>query len=451
MSIAFIAFFSVFFSIFFIAYVISSIILREKFELVKKKLYIIIPLYCILYWAIYFIFAGTFFLHPNYDFLNYYYCGKRFLKNPQDLYEDSDEYGYRYGYKYLPNFAMFIGVPLSLFPTVNEAYYFFYIINIFLGLIFTLLFNKLLILLNLKERVHRFLFLMVISNGWIVLQLYANNQIKYLVGVIILFIINRELKHIKYQIERDYKYYFINLNLFVFIVGLAQYFIFLLLIYLFHNISWRELIKIEIIKKYITIIVSFILQNILFIIYPGLIYDFDEIYQKEERRNNEKLKHFYLEYIDDYVITLPSEYKFYISLILNIILYAIILILILISHRRISLIEKFGYFCLAFVYLNYLAFRILLNIIPFVCILFIPYIDQTKRGIQFLKENIIVLIGLFSIAGLYFTPHKDAFSYPFIEGIYLGYLIFVIILGASFLALYLRKRKFQKIKSTENL
>ena len=393
------------------------------------------------------MFAGTFFLHPNYDFLNYYYCGRRFVNRPDDLYKDSSEYGYRYGYKYLPNFAMFIGVPLFLLPSIEIAYYVFYIINIFFGLIFTILFNKLLYLLNVKEKIHRFLFLIVISNGWIVFQLYANNQIKYLVGIIILYIINRELKYNKLQIEKDFKYYFINLNLFVFVIGLAQYFVFLLLIYLFHNISVKKLFKKENIKKYLTIIVSFIAQNFLLFVYPGLIYDMIEISQKEQKRNDTKLKHFYLEYIDDYVITLPSEFKLYISLTLNTILYIIILILIL--HRKLSLVEKFGYYSLSVIFLNYIAFRILLNIIPFVCILYIKHMDQTKRGIEFIKENIIVLIGLFSISGLYFIPHKAAFGYPYIEGIYLGHLIFIIILGLSFVVLYLKERKFRRLESLE--
>ncbi len=449
MTALFYAYFLFCIAIMLIFYVALFIFFNEKFEMIKKKLFVIIPLYCVLCWAGYYIVAGHFFLVPNYDFLNYYYCGKRFLKRPRDLYDDTDEYGYRYGYKYLPNFAMLIGVPLSLFPTIEMAYYFFYVINILLGLIFTLLFNRFLRLLDVKEGILRFLFLMVISNGWIVLQLYANNQVKYMVGVIILYIINRELKYNKHQIKKDFKFYFINLNLFVFVIGLAQYFIFLLLIYLFHNISMKELVKWENIKKYITIFVSFIAQNILFVIYPILLFDFYEIYEKEQRRNGLKLKLFYLEYFYDNGLYIPSVYKEGISIVLSIILYIIVLILIL--HRRINLVKKYGYFCIAFLYLNYIAFRILLNLIPFVCILFIPHMNQSKRGIEFIKENIIVLIGLMSIVGLYFVPHKEAFSYPYFEGIILGHLIFIIILAGCFLTLYLRKRKSQRIESQENI
>ena len=436
----FIAYFVVGIAIIIIFYITSLIFIsHEKVKDFKEKLCLIVPLYCILLWAIYYIFAGWFFLTPNYDFFNYYYCGKRVLKRPYDLYEDDFEYGYRYGYKYLPVFAILIGIPLSLFPTIEMAYYTFYIINIFLGLIFTWLFNILLKLLNVNEAFHRFLFLLVISNGWIVLQLYANNQIKYFVGILIMIIILREIKYEKYQIKKDFKYYFINLNVFVFIIGLAQYFIFLLIIYLFHDISKNDLFKWENIKKYITIIISFLLQNLLFLIYPRLIFDFYEIYLKEQRRNDVKLKHFYLEYIDDYVITLPSIYKFYISLILNIILYSVVLILTI--YKRISLIEKFGYFCLAFLYLNYIAYRILLNLIPFVCVLLIPYLNQKKRGFEFIKENFTILLCLISISGIFFTPHKEAFSYPFIEGIYIGYLIFMISFGVSFLVLIFKNKK----------
>ena len=266
-----------------------------------------------------------------------------------------------------------------------------------------------------------------------------------MVGLIILYIINRELKYNKHKLEKDFKFYFINLNLFVFVVGLAQYFTFLLLIYLFHNISKKELFKFENIKKYITIFVSFIAQNILFVIYPILIYDFMEIYDKEQRRNGLKLKLFYLEYFYDNGLYIPSVYKEGISIVLNIILYIIVLILIL--HRRINLPMKFGYFSVAFLYLNYISFRILLNLIPFVCILFIPHMNQTKRGIEFIKENIIVMLGLFSIVGLYFIPHKDAFSYPYYEGIILWHFIFIIILAGCFLTLYFRKKKHESLES----
>ena len=119
------------------------------------------------------------------DFFIVYKTGKLIFDKPADLYKPE------HMYSYLPVFAMFLSITFSLLP-FNIANYSFYIMNIFLGMLFTLEFNRILVLMDVKEKMHRFLFLMIISNGMIIFQLFFLNQFKYIIGVIILFVLKRQ-------------------------------------------------------------------------------------------------------------------------------------------------------------------------------------------------------------------------------------------------------------------
>ncbi|MFX0186775.1 MAG: hypothetical protein ACFE8A_03465 [Candidatus Hodarchaeota archaeon] len=443
MTLAFLAFFLACIGIFLLVYIAFFFVSKKKFENFKAHLYIIIPLYCILCWAAYFVINGNFLLnYPVYDFTNYYTCGERVINNPSELYKHNIYNGRRYGYKYFPNFAVIVGVPLYLIPTMLLAYQIFFIINIFLGLVFTLLFNRILYLLNLKERLHRFLFLIVVSNGWLVLQLYANNQVKYLIGVILLFILRQEIQFRLGQIKKDTKYYLINYNLFIFAVGMFPYFLFFFLIYIFQDISLKELFERVNLKKYSIIIISFLIQNFLFIIYPELIFDYYEVVQRDIRRVDMGLNYFYLQFFNDYYFdSLSNNSKAIISSILNFILYGIVVILII--YRKLKLEEKFGILSLSIVFLNYVSYRIGLILFPLICLLFVPYLEKDIFFTDFIKKNKIILIGLLSVLGIYIIPNSDKYNYPYMKDITLTYLIFVIILGFCIFLLY-RQLKFSK-------
>ncbi|MFX1392812.1 MAG: hypothetical protein ACFFAH_04475 [Promethearchaeota archaeon] len=451
MTIAFITFFLACFSIFFLIYTIIFIVSEKKFAYLKAHLYIIIPLYCILCWALYFVIFGNYLLHyAVYDFTNYYYCGERVLNNPSSLYEHNISHGRRYGYKYFPNFAVIIGVPLYLIPSLLLAYRIFYIINVFLGLLFTLLLNRILYLLNLKDKLLRFLFLIAVSNGWLVLQLYVNNQVKYLIGVILLFILKHELQYRFGQIKKNIKFYLIHYNLFIFIVGMFPYFLFFFLIYVFQDIPKNQIFDKRNLKNYCIIIVSFIIQNFLFVLYPNLIFDYYKIVQSDMNRVDLGLNHFYLEFFNDYCFdSLSKSSKAAISSILNYILYVIVFILII--YRKLKLEEKFGILSLSIIYLNYVSYRIGLILFPLVCLLFLPFLDQELKGWDIVKKNKFIFIGLLSVIGIYIIPSQDKYSYPYIEGIYLAHFIFVVILGLCFFLLFKQQKKLKEIKSDISL
>jgi len=435
----FIVFLVLVISTFLITYVCVFIFSPKKIKIVRENLYLIIPIYCVFSCAFYNIFLGNFFAPAvTYDFTNYYNCGKQLLKDPMDLYNPNiiNDEGGRYGYKYLPNFAVFIGLPLSFIPSMQLAYWIFYIINILFGIYFTILFNQILCLMNLKDKLHRFLFLLVVSNGWFVLQLYVNNQLKYLIGIGILFVIKRELYFNANGLKKDLKYYLIHYNILIFIVGMAPYFILLLLIYLFHDIPNKQILYTKYLKRYFILIGSFIAQNFLFVLYPRLIYEFYAMYLREAKRVDSKLNHFYLEYLVDNFIYLSGSQKSFISTTMNIILY--IIVIILAFDKRMELTEKLGIYSLSTVILNYIAYRIALILFPLITLLFIPYLYQEERGFNFLKKNKVVIIALFSIFFLYLTPNREQFHYPYIEGIYLSCLFYVIILVSCVLILYLK-------------
>ena len=102
----------------------------------------------------------------------------------------------------------------------------------------------------------RFLFLIAISNGYVIYLLFLFNQTKYIIGFLFLFVLRREIQFRIENIKKDIKFYLINYGLFLLAASAAPYFFPLFLIYLFHDISKDELfkkenIKLDILQKYI--------------------------------------------------------------------------------------------------------------------------------------------------------------------------------------------------------
>ena len=442
MLIAFIAYLLFVISVFCIFYVLIFIFFKSKFKLLRENLYFIIPIYCIICWAIYYVLIVNFLLSQvSYDFTNYYYCGERVLTKPNDLYRKNIEHGVRYGYKYLPSFAVIVGVPLYLMPSIEIAYKVFYIINVFVGILFVILFNKLLYFMKIEKKRLRILFLFISTNGWLILQQFRHNQTKFWIIVMLLYILIREFKAKEFLIEKNLKYYIINYNIFLIVIGFFPNFIFYFLIYIFHEIHGRELFSKKNIIKYGIIIISFIAQNFLFILSPDLIFDFIEMYQIEQSRKGFILDLFYLLYFNKYFDTLTEGTIATISITMDIILYSILIFLTVI--KKLNLIEKFGFLSLSILVLNYVAYRISVVLLPLICLLFISFLNKNEERMDFLKKNKILLIGLIAIFGIYIIPHENKYQYPYFEGITLIFLFLVITLVTSILILYIKKYTFK--------
>ena len=359
------------------------------------------------------------------------------FSNPLKLYDNKR-------FVYLPSFAILFAISLSLFPVII-SYYIFFIINYILAILTIVEFNKILVLMNLKEKIHRFMFLIIISNGYFIYFQFYFNQTKYIVLLILLFSIRRELQFDMDEKVKELKYYVINYGLFVFAVGMAPYFIFLLLIYIFHNISFSELFKKENLKKYSIVIIMFVIQNFLFIIFPSLIFDFLDGFNHPQRRQR-KLK---LIYLREWVQISSSDIRF-LSIMLTIALTIISLILIL--NNKLKIEEKFGYFCIAYVFVGIFAYSIIVSLVlfSFILLLFVPHLNQNSKGIEFVKNNITLLIGLFSILGISFMSSNFIVfqlisikeEIPFVIFYNLRWIFLLSIMMSSLIKLYLEKKNY---------
>ncbi len=403
--------------------------LNEFLKKLKSNIYLIIPIFCIGLWCLYNLIHCNFTPFKN-DFTNFYLGGQRILNNPTNLYKPFGKY------TYTPALGTLFSVTISLLPHFY-AQYVFYCVNLFLGVLFILEYDKILKLMHLEEQWHRFIFLLIISNGMIIYDLFYQNQFKFIVGVIFLFIIRREIQYKKENKEKTFVFYIIHYGLFVFAVGISPYFIFLLLMYLFQDIPFNELFNTRSIKKYFIVILWFILQNFLFILYPSLIFDFLSLFFVSS--NEGFISLFYLRewfFLGNYFQLLN------LILLLSIIAFTIVLIF----QKDLSIEKKFIFSALVYVIFFTYAGRALILLFPISMLAFVPYVNQNSKGISFIKENLILLIGLLSIVGIYFMlPEETIFKYlkflsqyPFVIAVNLRWIFLLCVFYISLLILYLK-------------
>ena len=393
---------------------------------------------CIGFWALFHLINQNF-VPIKSDFYFLYTAGKRVLNEPANLYNQQ--------YFLLPVFAMISSVTFALLPYFY-AYYTFYLLNIAFGILLIRESNKILILMELKEKEYRFLFLIVISNGFIILAQFYQNQYKILMGVILFFIIRRELWYRIKEIEKSIKYYIINYGLFVLVVGIFPPFIFLLLIYIFNDIQFVNLFKKESIIKYTIVILMFAIQNFLIFIYPSYLLDFLSLYGRHNQRG-----YFPLFYLREWVVLDNYNFIFYISTI-----YITIIALILILNNKLSIEEKFAYNSFAWIIFSTYGGRTLVILFPLALLLYIPLLNKEERGIAFFKKNKIIMLGLASVIGIYFMlPDYTIYKYipwmqefPFIILMNLRYIFLLSVFAGSIFILHLERFKSKKLISSKD-
>ena len=154
-----------------------------------------------------------------------------------------------------------------------------------------------------------------------------------MVGAILLFILRREIQYKKEERAKDFKYKFITYFLLGMIVSMVPYFIFLLLIFMFHDIPRGELLEKENLKTYGLVTLIFLAQNFLFFIYPGLIFDYYQVFRFFQLLQF-RLAHYYLILINE-IFIIPEGVHFIVSLILLIFLLEIIGFLIVTKKLKI--------------------------------------------------------------------------------------------------------------------
>ncbi len=420
-----IAAFSACFGILVVIYVLFFIFFKEKYKIFRDNIYLIIPMLCIVVWALHFVIQGRF--HDFiFDFAVVHEAGRVLLSNPEKIYGV-------YGYIYLPSCAIFHAFTYSLIP-LEIAFILWYITNIILGILFVREFNKILRLKDLEDKWHRFLFLIIISNGYYILQHFAWNQKKFLAGVIIAFIIRRELQYRQLEKTKDSKFYLINYGLFIFVLGITLNFVPFFILYIFHDIPRKALFEKSNLKRYGIVVVMFLAQNFLLLIYPRMI---REIYEASQwfTWGIAEFSHFYLaDILRNY-----SSIKIVplINFAFNVTLF--ILAIFLTAYKKSNLEVRFGYLSLATIVLYAHAWKVLLILLPFVLLLFIPFINKNVKSIEFIKQNKIPLIGMCSILAINLTPMDHLYKYPYFRGITVLYIFYLIILGCCLIILNIKK------------
>ncbi|MFX0069792.1 MAG: hypothetical protein ACFFAO_01750 [Candidatus Hermodarchaeota archaeon] len=365
-----------------------------KKELVIDKSYLIIPAICIGFWALY----SMYILIPArfmWDYYVVYHAGLQAYTDPSNLYDVPT-------FLYMPNFAILFAVILTIFP-YSIAYYILLLYNYIWGVLSNREFNKILILIDVRKKIHRFIFLMIISNGFFVYVQFYLNQTKYLLFLILLFIIRRELQFNKEQKEKNLQYYLLNYNLFILAIGIAPQCIFYFFIYIFYDIPYNEIFKKINLKKYGLIGIFSAIQNIFFILFPHLIFDFLKGFQylpSAAKQNKIQLL-----YLRDWV-NISSSFARTLNIISLFVLLGITFSLII--NNKLQIQDKFGYFSIAFILIGVQFFQMAISLIFYslVTLMFAPHISQEKSGLEFIKKNKILLLGLCSILIISFLPHE---------------------------------------------
>ena len=307
------------------------------------------------------------------DFSIYYYAGKKVFIDPLKIYNVI-------GYLYSPSFAYLYAITFCLFP-ILIAHYIHYIFILILAILFLIEFDKIILLKGINKKSYRFLFLIIMSNGYFIYNQFYFLNIKFLVVYVIMFILRRELEFREGYIEKSFKYYLLNYTLFIFIISIIPYLFFLFVIYLFHEIKIKEAFKIKNIQKYICSISILILQNILFIIYPNLIFIFLKGGFKQFKSVN-RIGVFNFEGL----IRLSEILSFYYKILSTIFLFIIALAITFNDKWQIE--RKFGFFAIFFLFISpFVLYPIFIIPILLILILFIPYLKESEGNITFIKEN----------------------------------------------------------------
>lgn len=379
----------------------------------KLRLEIILPFFCTLVWAFVAVFKDNFYIDPI-DYHIYYEAGKDIFTDPSRVYTR--------GFYYLPVSAMLF-FPLSFFSLTVSTYLYFLILIIF-GLLLLVEFRKILILNEISDARLQLLILLLISNGYAWMFQFDLLNIKIVIAYLIVLVIRRELSMRKGEIEEDLKFKILQVNLFLLFIALVPPLIPICIIYLLKDVdfgNFKEIIGKSKLKDYGLFVSFFLIQNIMFLIFPSLISGFLDgmsVFDKPELTLNLS----YSEIIQNRIMS-PVSPLLLIACFLNLgnssILSLVSIIIVFVVTIAISLIknERIEY-QIALCFLSYLFFNIFLkktnyiHIVPIIMLLFIEDESFPKSFpelsvsalFNFLKDNINFIIGLLCLSLLIILP-----------------------------------------------
>ena len=377
--------------------------LKKPICFIKSRLYLLIPLFCIFFWALLSLIKDNFKLEEAADFNSFYLAGKYIFQKPEAIYTDL----IAPRYFYLPNIATVFSL-LALFDYVQACWIFFFILLI-VAWLSIIEFNKILKLKGIDNKFNRFLILFTISNGLIIMANFDVLQTKFIALFLILLFLRREIE--LGSLEKNNKEYirflFIQLSILVFSISLIPYLFLIIPIYLFYKVDIKDIFKKSQIEKYLIFIGTFFIQNFMFLIFPSLINGFiGGLNRSFSIRLNITPEYIIAQRA---ILKLPpnsmnafiSSFNIPISMtLLSIISLLItgIACIILIIRKNLSIEEKFAYFIFITIIFNVYFHNenAFVTFLPLITILFIDL--KTESGlINNLKKNYLNIIGLLCI------------------------------------------------------
>jgi len=390
------------------------------YHFIRKNAYILIPILCILFWAFISVLKDNFYIYNAADFDMLYNASKNIFTNPQNVYTVPG--GERY--PYTPFLATIFGMIVFFFSFEASAWILFIIL--YIAAIGTVIeFNKILNLYGINKKSYLFIYLLILSNGILFVRLFDVLQTKIIVSALLLLFLRREIEmRNKEKIQNDLKFKFTQVMILCIAIGLVpHYALFLLIIYFFQDIRFKELLHKEQIQKVFLFILAFVIQNFMgiaiFILSPNFLGDFFTGMSEHGSRiftnsitHQDILSWDFVPHVDAlslffHIINFYIDLTFFNTSLLMIISISSMLMLtvFLIYNYNLEIEKKFGYIALTSLFMNiFYNNRDLVILLPLILILFIKNIDQNKTFSQVIKEDFIWIIGLLMISILYFVP-----------------------------------------------
>jgi len=441
----------------------KSVIIKKHLVIIiaklKNKLYLIIPLFSILFYALIALYKDNFTLIPAADFPTYYYCSKLILTNPEKIYFFEIQ-----PFPYTPFFAILF-IPMG-FLTFEQAHVFFFSVILILSLICIILFDQIVILKNITKKSHRLLFLIAISNGIIYVQMFDTLGARILTTFGLLWFLKREIKIrvLNKEVTKS-KFIFSQMMILIFMFGVTLQYVFLVLLYLFYNVKFKDILSNVQVKKYFFLILSFLIQNfmliVIYFISPEAILNFiGGSYRGNRTIAGSRITYDYIlekrprDPTDGISITLVviNQYYSLAGIYINILLLSVIImsIITLFIHlkKELKIENKFGLWalCSLFFY-TFTHERYFVGLLPMITILFLDYpLKSDKYIINFLKANYLQILGLFCIIILYFVPpiHYLIRIFPLLVNIPIAFLYLkyiYIYISLVIILLFLKKKQ----------
>jgi len=450
-----------------------------SFKIIDKitnSVYILVPMGCILFWAFISLAKDNFTLIHAADFDVFYIATRIFFTTPEKVYM-GQTYPEGAHYTYTP-FLLILLWPMGLltFEQAHWYYFFFILILTELGVV---LFNKILILRKVSKKFHRFLYLIAISNGIVYIQMFDILTGRIFMAFGLLWFLKREIKRRELKLEMvDNKFIFTQMMILMFFFGTSLQYIFLVILYVFHNVKLKEDIfsKLQI-KRYLLIAISFLIQNfmliVIFFISPESILNlFGGHWRGERSLGGQITGYTYQSLLErrprdpvDSITTTIIVMRLYfdlsgvhISILLISILIMSVITFLIHLHKNLKIEDKFGIWVLfSLFFFTFTQNRNFIALLPLITILFLNCeIKSDKNMIEFIKKNQLILIGLVCIMILFFLPpiHYLIRVFPFLMNIPISILLFkftyvFLILSLDLFLLY-RKDQTDSVQLNKN-